>query len=361
MPTTSTTTPTTGAGRLTPITTPVHGGGTTTTLTFKSTISVPTKSAASITNVSNFLQATPAVSKILAERRNAHDNWHRISMGEVAEEESEVGNNPRRNDAVVVARQVEEPVSTLSATNTLGGDDEGSAVLVSYFGVCVSNTTTGWTCTKKRHHAESLGSSPLKFLELGGSLQGAISPLPPIIAVALQGSLILLSCFLGFRSSAGLQTKLGKFFLILSFAAFGASLFAAVLFQSAAGMIYSAFITSDTIVVSKGSGGIALAWAGVFFTGLALAGVIMLALLANDPQGASNYVSKKEGQQKRDIEMPPVRGTSVRAGGYGPGKNERSHPQRGDFKPEGSGHKYSQQVEDMKQGKSPFVNGWNVV
>lgn len=281
-------------------------------------------------------------------------------MEEVAEEESEAGNNLRRNDAVVVARQVEEPVSTLPATNTLSGDhdDEGSAMLVSYFGVCASNTTTGWTCTKKRHQAENLGSSPLKFLALGGSLQGAISPLPPIIAIALQGSLIILSCFLGFRSSAGLQTKLGKLFLILSFAAFSASLFAAVLFQSAAGMIYSAFITSDTIVVSKGSGGIALAWAGVFFTGLALAGVIILALLADDPRGANNYASKKGGQQERDIEMPPVRDTSVRGGGYGPGKNERSHPQRGDL---GLGHKYSQQVEDMKRGKSPFVNGWNVV
>lgn len=282
-------------------------------------------------------------------------------MEEVAEEELEVGNNLRRNHAVVVARQVEEPVSTLSATNTLSGDDEGSAILVSYFGVCASNTTTGWTCTKKRHQAENLRSSPLKFLALGGSLQGAISPLPPIIAVALQGSLITLSCFLGFRSSAGLQTKLGKLFLILSFAAFGASLFAAVLFQSAAGMIYSAFITSDTIVVSKGSGGIALAWAGVFFTGLALAGAVILALLADDPRGANNYVSKKGGQQERDIEIPPIHNTSVRGGVYGPEKNERSHPQRGDFRPEGSGHKYSQQVEDMKRGKSPFVNGWNVV
>lgn len=311
-------------------------------------VSVPTKTATSTTKVGNFFQPTPAPSKILAGRRNAYDVWHRISVEDVAEEAFEVGNNFESNDAIL-ARQVEEHVS----------NDEGSAMLISYFGACASNTTAGWSCTKKRHQTDTLEGSPPKFLAFGGSLQGAISPLPPIIAVALQGSLIILSCFLGFRSSTGVQTKLGKLFLILSFAAFSASLFAAVLFQSAAVMIYSAFITSGTVVVSKGSGGIALAWAGVFFTSLALAGVIMLALLTDHdpPQGTKSHVNKRGSQ---DFEIPPVRDTSARGGDHNPVRGEKPYLQGG-IGPEASSHKYSQQINDMKRGKSPFANKWNMV
>lgn len=341
--------PTTSAtGRLTPVITSVRKQSTA-TQTAKSTT---TKSATpTTTSVGTFFHPSPATSNIPARKRGAYDGSRRhISEEEIAEEESEVGNNSKINDTVLETRQNEVSVSALSAINTSSGDDEGSAVLVSYFGICASNTTTGWSCTKKRHQAETLGSSPSKFLKLGGSLQGAISPLPPIIAVTLQGSLIILSCVLGFRSSAGLHSKLEKLFLMLSFAAFSASLLTAILFQSAAGMIYSAFITSETIVVSKGTGGIALAWAGVFFTSLAMAGVIALALLADTPQEVKNHTNNnKRGQ---DIEMPAVRDTSVRRG--------EPHPQRGHFEP-ASGHKYSERIEDMKRGKSPFGNGWNVI
>lgn len=286
-----------------------------------------------------------AVPTTTSRKRSAYDGSRRHISEEFTEEASEVGNNFK---TVLETRQDKEPVSALSAINTSSGDDEGSAVLISYFGICASNTTTGWSCSKKRHQAESLEGSPLKFLKLGGSLQGAISPLPPIVAVTLQGSLIILSCFLGFRSSAGFHSKLGRLFLMLSFAAFSTSLLTAILFQSAAGMIYSAFITSETIVVSKGTGGIALAWAGAFFTSLAMAGVIMLALLADSPQETKNHINK--GSQ-RDIEMPAIRDTSVR---------REPHPQRVHFGPT-SGHKYSEQVEDMKRGKPPFMNGWNVI
>lgn len=339
----SVTTPTTPiAGRLIPATTSVRRQSTA-TLTAKSTTGVST------TSVGNFFQATPTASKILVAKRNVYGGDRRhISKEyekEVTEEASEVGNNFKNNDddavAVLVARK--ELVSTPSATDTFS--DEGSAVLVSYFGVCASNTTTGWSCTKKRYQAETLEGSPMKFLELGESLQGAISPLPPMIAVTLQGSLIILSCFLGFRSSAGLHTKLGKAFLMLSFAALSTSLLTAILFQSAAGMIYSAFITSETVVVSKGTGGIALAWAGVFFTGLAMAGVIILALLADTPQEADKHTNTG-GRRERDIEMPPIRDTSARKGNLGP---------------VASSHKYSERAEDMKRGKSPFGNGWNMI
>lgn len=343
--------PTTDVDRLqlAPITTHVRKqSSATATLTTKSTISVPTKSATSTTKVGNFFQATPAPSKILAGKRNAYDVQHRITVEDVAEEVFEVGNNFKSNGAIL-ARQVEEHVS----------NDEGSAMLISYFGACASNTTAGWSCTKKRHQTDTLEGSPPKFLALGGSLQGAISPLPPIIAITLQGSLIILSCFLGLRSSTGVQTKLGKLFLILSFAAFSASLFAAVLFQSAAGMIYSAFITSGTVVVSKGSGGIALAWAGVFFTSLALTGVIILGLLADHdaPQGSKSHVNKRGGQ---DLEMPPIRDTAARGGDHNPVRGERPYLQ-GVVGREASSHKYSQQVNDMKRGKSPFASRWNMV
>lgn len=313
------------------------------TLTAKSTTGVST------TSVGNFFQATPTASKILVAKHNVYsgDRRHipKEYEKEVTEETSEVGNNFKNNDgavAVLVARK--ELINTLSATDTFS--DEGSTVLVSYFGVCASNTTTGWSCTKKRHQAETLEGSPMKFLKLGESLQGAISPLPPMIAVTLQGSLIILSCFLGFRSSAGLHTKLGKAFLMLSFAALSTSLLTAILFQSAAGTIYSAFITSETVVVSKGTGGIALAWAGVFFTSLAMAGVIVLALLTDTPQEANNHANNTGGRRERDIEMPPIRDTSARRGNLGP---------------VASGHKYSERVEDMKRGKSPFGNGWNMI
>lgn len=312
----------------------------TATLTLQSTFTVSvTRSAALTTSTGSFKAPTPAASKIPVGKRG--------------------------NDG--------QPKALPRALASASGDDEGSVVLVSYFGVCASNTTTGWSCTKKRHRAETLGGSPPKFLKLGGSLQGAISPLPPIIAVTLQGSLLILSCFLGFRSSAGLHTKLGKVFLLLSFAAFNASVFTAVLFQSAAGMIYSAFIASETMVVSKGSSGIALAWAGVFFTTLAMAGVILLALLADPPQETNNHagglslmsrVFDKGGQRERDIEMPPVRDTSVRRDGPSLVRNERRdpHPQRGNSRPEAPAHKvYSERVAGMRRGVSPFGDRWNVI
>ncbi|KAL0635803.1 hypothetical protein Q9L58_005237 [Maublancomyces gigas] len=299
------------------------------------------------TSASSFFHPSLAAS---TRKRSAYDGGRSHISEEVTEEASEVGNNFK---TVLETRQDEEPVSALSAINTSSGDDEGSAVLISYFGICASNTTTGWSCTKKRHQAETLGGSPIKFLKLAGSLQGAISPLLPIVAVTLQGSLIILSCFLGFRSSAGFHSKLGRLFLMLSFAAFSASLLTAILFQSAAGMIYSAFITSETIVVSKGTGGIALAWAGVFFTSLAMAGVIVLALLADSPQETKNHSNNNKGARgQRDIEMPAIRDTSVRRG--------EPHPQKVHFGPT-PGHKYSEQVEDMKRGKPPFINGWNMI
>lgn len=278
-------------------------------------------------------------------------------------------NNFRDGNAVLLTRQLKPGARALiDSTNS----DEGSVVLISYFGICASNTTTSWSCTKKRNRAPSLDGAPLTFLELGGSLQGAISPLPPIIAVALQGTLVLLSCFLGFRSSTGLQTRLGKVFVVLAFAAFSASIFTAILFQSASGMIYSAFTTSDTIVVSKGSSGISLAWAGVFFTGLAMAGVITLVLFADAPKisGKAKKLSLVSrffdygGKQERDIEMPPVYHSPSQNEIHSSVVSERRElrPQKGNFRPESPAQKvHSERVENMRRGNSPFGNGWNMI
>lgn len=367
-----------GAGRLTPLTSMPVTGKTTSTLTASSTINVPTSVKHSVTTKSQILVSlVPTASKPSVSKRNTFGGDKRHIFQEYEEEAAwgiktaAMNKGLYSRDILLMSRQPELAVRALDTTNN---DDEGSIVIMSYFGVCASNTTTDWGCTKKRHQAGTIEGSPPKFLDLGRSLQGAISPVPPIIAVTLQGALMLFSLAFGFKSSTNLRTRLEKTFVILAFATFCASFFTAILFQSAAGMIYSAFTTSETIVVSKGSSGIALAWAGVFFTSLAMAGAIAIVLLADVPQNAKNNAKtssmsnffNRGARQERDIEVPPAHHSSLRCKNLTPasGEGRELHPQRGNLRPEAQDRDrgvYLERVDNMRRGNSSFGNGWNMI
>lgn len=246
--------------------------------------------------------------------------------------------------------------------------DEGTIVVIGYFGVCAISSTTNWVCTKSRGNVGSLTGAPQDLLKLAASIQGAISPLPPIITITLQGLLIFMTCFLGCRYTTNLSSKLGQAFALLAFASLSASIFTAILFQSASGVLYGAFSTSDTMVASKGSGGIALAWAAVFFTGLAMLGVMILLLISEATQKVKNrtkelklismLLGKGERRHEHDVEIHPLPPVHHRDSGSFRTERGEQNPRTGDIN-QGSG--YVAKVENMKGGNKQHGGGWGMI
>ncbi|KAH0610422.1 uncharacterized protein H6S33_011949 [Morchella sextelata] len=194
---------------------------------------------------------------------------------------------------------------------------EGTTVLISYFGICSRNRTSSLKCVKSRTDPKKLDPSSLEILRLGASIQGALSPYPPIIALTIQGVLMLLSIFTACRPGVtNLTTKLGQLLALLAFSAFSLSFITAILFQSASSVVYGTLSTHPTVVPSKGGNGIALAWAAVLFAGLGMAGVVLLLATGNSSH-------RQENGRMKDFELG---GSLFGCRGQSRGRDEEVRP-----------------------------------
>ncbi|RPB13802.1 hypothetical protein P167DRAFT_604724 [Morchella conica CCBAS932] len=203
---------------------------------------------------------------------------------------------------------------------------EGTTVLISYFGICSRNRTSSLTCVKSRTDPKKLDPSTLEMFRLGASIQGALSPYPPIVALTIQGVLMLLSIFTACRPGVtNLTTKLGQLLALLAFSAFSLSFITAILFQSASSIVYGTLSTHPTVVPFKGGNGIALAWAAVLFAGLGMAGVVLLLVTGGNNSHRQESGRMKDfelgksmfgcrGQSREDVRPPMVIHHSVGSG-----------------------------------------------
>ncbi|KAI5844485.1 hypothetical protein DFP73DRAFT_584935 [Morchella snyderi] len=196
--------------------------------------------------------------------------------------------------------------------------DEGTTVLISYFGICSRSRSSLMSCVKSRTDPKKLDPSTIEIIRLGASIQGALSPYPPIIALTTQGVLTLLSIFTACRPGVvNLTSKLGQLLALLAFSAFSLTFITAILFQFASSIVYGTLSTHPAVVPFKGGSGIALAWAAVLFAGLGMAGVVLLLVT-----GGSGSHRQGNGRMK-DFELG---GSLFSCRGQSIGRDEEVRP-----------------------------------
>ena len=116
---------------------------------------------------------------------------------------------------------------------------------------------------------------------------GALSPLPTVFSILFVGALLTYTILLSFLRAqrSSISSFSAQAYLFLALVTLACSFFTAILFQASSTINYAVFSISSDLAARKSVAGLAVAWAAMFFTCLAVAGAAFLVVSATqDPE-----------------------------------------------------------------------------